>query len=190
MGSHAKWGRVLAVCLLAGASIAKAGPGDDALIDQVKQLASQGQDAQTTAQVNQYVDENRDAISAIIKEYANYLGQAQAMTANDETAMPGTSQTTPAGTVQKPETEAGTAAGNGRQTSGLQPAPVLQISGVQASGGLRTAHLQGYPALPDVEPVTSVTQPTAAQIEYAARVEKEMQARKKYLMEHPEGYTY
>jgi hypothetical protein len=41
-----------------------------------------------------------------------------------------------------------------------------------------------------VDPVTSITHPTAAQLEYAAKVQKEMQARKAYLMEHPEGYTY
>ena len=64
------------------------------------------------------------------------------------------------------------------------------MTGVQASGGLQTAHLAGYPALPAAETVSTVTQPTAAQLDYAAKVQKEMQARKKYLMEHPEGYTY
>lgn len=64
------------------------------------------------------------------------------------------------------------------------------MNSAQDSGPLRMSHLAGYPALPNVEPTSAITHPTAAQLENAAKLQKEMQARKAYLMEHPEGYTY
>jgi hypothetical protein len=192
MCSHRKLAAALAACLLAAAPMARAGPDDDALLEQVKQLASKGQNAQTAAQVNQFVDQNQDAITAILKGYVNYLNQAQAMTADDGTGTPGKPQAaaTSANAANGPApSDAGQSASTGAAT-GLQPSTGLKITGLQPSGGLRTSHLAGYPALPDVEPVSSVTQPTAAQLEYAAKVQKQMQERKAYLMAHPEGYTY
>jgi len=224
----------LAACLLAGAPLARAGTDDDALVEQVKQVATKGQDAQTTAQVNQYVDQNRGLITAILKGYINYLNQIQGMSAGDgsvplsplkpqaapangpaatgtaqsasgDAAASGGQQTSPSQNASGDAAASGggqqtgpspsasgdaAASGGGQQSSASQPAPDLKISGVQASGELRTSHLAGYPALPDVEPSTSVMQPTAAQLEYAAKVRKEIEARKQYLMEHPQGYTY
>lgn len=193
-GKHRRLAAALAACLLAAAPMAEAGSDDDALLQQVKQAASKGQNAQTAAQINQYVDQNHDVISALLKEYVNYLNQVQAMTANGVTVTPGNPQPAasaanaangPAASGTTPNASSGAAA-----ASDLQPSTALQINGLQPSGELQTSHLAGYPALPDVEPVSSVTQPTAAQLEYAAQVQKEMQARKQYLMEHPEGYTY
>ena len=173
----------MGACFLAGAPMAQAGPDEDALLQQVKQLASKGQDAQTAAQVSQYVDQNKDALATILKGYTDYLNQAQAMGAMDGSGTPATPQTASAtGTSQN--------ANGGAAASGQQISTGLQMSAVQGSGVLRMSHLAGYPALPDVDPVSSVLRPTAAQLEYAARVQKEMQARKRYLMEHPQGYTY
>jgi len=190
-GKHRRLAAALAACLLAAAPMAEAGSDDDALLQQVKQAASKGQNAQTAAQINQYVDQNQGLISAILKGYLNYLNQIQSMTAVDGTGpanpLPAAANaaTAPAASGTTPNTSSGAAA-----TTELQPSTGLQINGLQPSGELQTSHLAGYPALPDVEPVSSVTQPTAAQLEYAAQVQKEMQARKQYLMEHPEGYTY
>jgi murein L,D-transpeptidase YcbB/YkuD len=188
-GKHRRLAAALAACLLAAAPMAEAGSDDDALLQQVKQAASKGQNAQTAAQINQYVDQNQGLISAILKGYLNYLNQIQSMTAVDGTGTPqpaaANAATAPAASGTTPNTSSGAAA-----TTELQPSTGLQINGLQPSGELQTSHLAGYPALPDVEPVSSVTQPTAAQLEYAAQVQKEMQARKQYLMEHPEGYTY
>jgi hypothetical protein len=165
---------------------------------QLKQLASQGQDAQTAAQVDQYVDKNQDAISAILAGYVNYLKQVQAMAADDGTGPPpgprppqtsGTSTT-----AQSPP--ANTAPPNsappngGPQTAALQPSTGLQTATVQPSGGLQTSHLAGYPALPAVDPVSTVTTLSAAQAAYALKVQKENEARKAYLMAHPAGYSY
>ena len=87
---------------------------------------------------------------------------------------------------------AGTQASALQPATGLQPSDGLRTSSLQPSGGLRTGHLAGYPSLPDVDPISSVTKSTmtAAQAEYAAKVQKEDQERKDYLMAHPEGYTY
>lgn len=161
--------RIFCLLLLAAAPIAKADPDTTALLQQVKQIAAQGQDAQTTAQVNQYVDQNQDAISTILKGYTNYLKQVQVM-ADDGTAA--------------------SAATRSATSAAPQSSTTLRISTVQPSGSLKTSHLAGYPALPDADPMSSITQPAADQLAYAAKVQKEVQARKQYLMDHPEGYTY
>jgi hypothetical protein len=162
----------------------------------VKQLASQGQDAQTTSKVNQYVDQNQDAITAILNGYVNYLKQIQAMTADDGSGTAAQPAAAPAGggagtppNAASPNTANGAANGGG-QSSEVQPSAALGASSVQPSGELQTSHLAGYPSLPDVDPVSSVTAMTAAQMEYSARVQKDMMERKQYLMQHPEGYTY
>jgi hypothetical protein len=175
----------LAACLLAGQQIAKAGDDDAALLAQVKQLAAQGQDAQTTAQVNQYVDQNQNVISSILSGYARYIKQVQAMTDDSVSGAPvatGQAAGTAAPAVQQDS--------GAPQTSEVQPSTALRTSEIQPSGGLRTAHLAGYPALPDVDPTSSVTTLTAEQREYTLKVQQENKARKQYLMQHPEGYTY
>jgi hypothetical protein len=191
---------IAACCLLAAPHKASAGPNQAALLAAVKQLASQGQDAQTTSKVNQYVDQNQDAITAILNGYVNYLKQIQAMTADDGSGTAAQPAAAPAGggagtppNAAPPNTANGTANGaanGGGQPSEVQPSAALGTSSVQPSGELRTSHLAGYPSLPDVDPVSSVTAMTAAQMEYSARVQKDMMERKQYLMQHPEGYTY
>ncbi len=142
-------------------------------------MASKGQDAQTTAQVNQYVDSNQDVISAILKNYVDYLKQLQSV-ADDGEAPPPSQSSQTSHSSQTSQTTASTS----QQTTSTQSSTALQITGVQASGGLRTSHLAGYPALPDVDPTTTVTRPT----EYSIRVQKELQARKQSLMADPEAY--
>jgi len=197
MRNRFKLGTV-AGCLLAMACTLKAGPGgEDALLEQVKQVASNGQDAQTAAQVSEYVDQNHDLITSILKGYARYLNQVQAMADDDGSGAPSKPRGARGGV---PGAQNGGAAQNEGaaqsvdtatpQAGNQEGASPLQISGVKASGGLRTSHLAGLPALPAVEPASSITQPTAAQLDYAAKTQKEMRARKAYLMEHPEGYTY
>jgi len=179
------------VCLLAAPGyMAKAGPSDAALLNQVKQIASQGQDAQTAAQVNQYVDKNQDIITAILKGYVNYLKQIQSMAADDGTGTPATVRANRQSNTGDAQTASVEGTAGGRETSAPMQSAELQASGVQASSGLQTAHLAGYPALPAVEPVSSITHPTVGQLENAAKVQREMQERKAYLMEHPQGYTY
>jgi hypothetical protein len=147
------------------------------LLQQVKQLASKGQDAQTTAQVNQYVDSNQDIISAILKNYVDYAKQLQSLADDGEAPPPPShsSQTSYSSQTSQPS------AGTSQQTTAVQSSTALQITGVQASGGLQTSHLAGYPALPEVDPTTTVTQPT----EYSIRVQKELRARKQSLMAAP-----
>jgi len=179
---------------MGGLAIAKAGPQDDALLQQVKQIASQGQSAQTTEQVNQYVDQNRDAITAILKNYMDYLKQLQEMSDDQPAATnqaTATSATTAAQTPtqQQPAAPPATPAQT-QSTAGLAMATLQTSSGPQTSGGVQTAHLAGYPALPDAPPVSAIQHPTVEQLVNGATVQKEMQDRKQYLEEHPEGYTY
>jgi hypothetical protein len=211
---------IWAICLggLGLAPVANAGSEDAkesqdaqnaALLQQVKQLASKGQDAQTAGQVNQYVDQNHDVISAILKGYTDYFKQVQTAPTNDGAGLIATGTTpttTPSASVDSPTTTQPVSADSPTTTQSASAdspttttttatvdplaSTALQPSSVQASGGLQTSHLAGYPALPTVDPVTSINQPTAAQLEYAARMQKAMQARKAYLMAHPEGYTY
>jgi hypothetical protein len=190
---------VLAASVLAASPIAKAEPDDASLLAAVKQLASQGQTPRTAAQVNQFVDQNQDAINAVLKGYMNYLKQIQTTSANDESGPPPQPQTPPAGApaANGQNTGAGTASnssnptgGGALQSGGLQPSSGLRTSSVRASGGLRTSHLAGYPSLPDVDPTSSLSGLSAAQMQYAAEVQRQMQDRKQYLMQHPEGYTY
>jgi len=171
-------GILAAACLMAGtagAQVAQTGTDDSSLLEQVKQQASKGQDAQTVAEVSKYVDSNHDIISAILKGYLSYIGKIQAMMTNNETGTPDAPQPAVSGT---------------EATTTQQPVAQARTTDVQPSGPLKTGHLAGYPSLPAVDPASSVINPTAAQLDYAAKVQKEMQARKQYLMAHPEGYTY
>jgi len=191
----------VAVCLLAAVRTASAGTDDDALLAQVKQLAAQGQNPQTAQQVNEYVDGNKDAINAILNGYAAYLKQLKSVSDdNDAAASPvqgPPAQTSgscaPAqNTTAPPAPQSNTPqAGMAQATAAQQSSTDIQpSSGLQASSDLQTSHLAGYPALPAGDPVTSVKQLTADQLAYAARVRREDQARKDYLMAHPNGYTY
>jgi hypothetical protein len=208
----------IALGLCTNAPIAKAGsdsrPDADALVAQVKQLASLGQDAKTTAEVNQFVDQNHDMIGAMLIGYMNYFKHIQAMM-NDDEASTSVQPKSASGTssrdaalVNTPDQAASQGSQNnilllqggpqsaslqpssGLQTSSMQPSSGVQSASIQPSSELQTFHLAGYPSLPDVAPISSVTQPTAGQLEYAEKVQREVLARKAYLMAHPEGYTY
>jgi hypothetical protein len=186
------------------APLATANPDVDALLAQVKQIASQGQDPQTAAQVDQFVDQNRAIISSVLTFYLNYIKHIQTMTNNDgmspsdqpQAAQPsGNSQNdlllNPAGAEASPEVQTSVSPiSGGLQSSSIQPAGELRGSSIQPSTGLRTGHLAGYPSLPDVVPVSSVKSLSVEEAEYALKVEKENMARKEYLMAHPEGYSY
>jgi hypothetical protein len=202
MSNYKQLAAAAGACMLAGGQMAWAGPDDGALLQLVTQMASQGQNAQTAAQVNEYVDQNQDAISTILKGYVNYVKQIEGMTADDgsagSAAQPqpqpqqgsGNGAAGTGGDAGADDTPNTGGSGAGQESNGLRAADGLRTSHVQPSGGLRTSHLAGYPSLPEVDPISSVTTLTAAQIEYAAQVQKQMQDEKQYLMLHPEGYTY
>jgi len=159
---------------------------DDALLQKVKQQATQGQDPQTAQQLNQYVDQHKDAILALIHQLMTYLTQMTnengANAQAPQMALPSAAPSSPS--IQNTDSGGSSSAqATLLQTSDVQPSGGLQISDVQPSGGLVTGHLAGYPSLPDVDPISSVTNPTADQLQYAAQVQKEMQARKKELMQ-------
>lgn len=64
-----------------------------------------------------------------------------------------------------------------------QPPASLQTGQVQSSGPLKEVHLAGYPALPNVVPTSSVTNPTAAQLEEKAETDQEQAKIKRLLFE-------
>ena len=180
----------IAVCMMAICTAANAADNDDALLRQVTQIASQGQSAQTAAAVQNYVNSHSDIISAILKGYLNYIKQVEAAAADDENA-PATQtggtegQAASTGVApQQPNGESLAMAASSRSTSGIQTAQL------QPSGELRTSHLAGFPALPDVEPTDSIKTMSETQAAYAAKVRRENEDRKEYLMAHSEGYTY
>jgi hypothetical protein len=190
----------VALSLLVGVRVARAQADDDeSLLAQVKQLAAQGQNAQTAQQVDQYVDANKDTINAILKGYAAYLKQMQAASNEEGSDGAGTGAVQTSGTATAARNAGATpqAQTNGERqaraqnTTATQDPGGLQVSsGLQLSSGLQTSHLAGYPALPAAEPVSSVTVLTADQMAYAAKVRKENVERKQSLMAHPAGYTY
>ncbi len=63
------------------------------------------------------------------------------------------------------------------------PASSLRIGHVQPSGPLKQVHLAGYPALPAVSPVSSVTHPTAVQLAQRAATDVEQARIKRLLFE-------
>ncbi|HEX4086249.1 MAG TPA: hypothetical protein VHY22_15135 [Chthoniobacteraceae bacterium] len=184
------------LCLMAAAPLAKAGPQEDAMIQQIKQIASQGQDPQTAAQVSQYVDQNKALITSILHNSMQVLAQLQSISTDGTaptplaSASPQAAQQDPSAQPQPQQNAAPQQQAQGPETAQAIQTAVLQTGTLEASGGLQTAHLTGYPALPTAPPVSAVQYPTAEQLDHAASVQKEMQARKQYLMEHPEGYTY
>ena len=77
-----------------------------------------------------------------------------------------------------------------------QPAPVaataasprsgeLQSSRLESSGSLQGAHLRGYPALPDIEPTSSILEPTAAQLQHDRDVDAVIEKRKQFFQQNP-----
>jgi hypothetical protein len=180
----------IASALLVCMPVAKAAPEDDALIAQLKQLATQGQDAQTTAQVDQYIDQNKGALSAILASATSYLKQAQPAAGADDTAPPANppSQQSAGTQTQTPTQASALQAGAGPQaSSGLQPsgglgAATVQAASVQPSSGLQTGHLAGYPSLPAVDPISSIKVLTADQADYVTKVRAENNARKAALL--------
>ena len=154
--TYPKFGAAIGACLLAAAPL----QNGNSLLDQVKRLASQGQDSQTTSEVSQYVDQNKSEILDALK-----------------TGMQDLNSDAP-GDQPAPGAQA-------QPSSGAQSAPELNSAEIQPSSGLVTAHLAGYPSLPDVDPISSVTHPTREQLAYAATVQREMQARKQFLMTQP-----
>jgi hypothetical protein len=181
---------LIASAFLVCMPVANAAPDDSALIAQLKQLATQGQDAQTTAQVNQYIDQNKGALSAILSSATNYLKQMQPAADADEAAPPAnppsqqptetqTQTTEPTTALQ---TSTGTQASSGLQPSGGLSTATIQASSVQPSSGLQTGHLPGYPSLPAGDPITSVKVLTADQADYVIKVRTENYDRKAALM--------
>jgi hypothetical protein len=183
------------VAPLLGQTASSGTGGDAALLEQVKQMASKGQNAETVNQINQYVAKNHDLISTIIKLYTDYLKRIQGMADGKGNIEPG-----------MPNPMAAQETGTGQSTGNNQAAVSPQANATGPSKGQRgassqtdllgpddvliTAHLPGYPALPEVDPVSSIMHPTIEQLEYAKKVQDDMQTRKAYLMEHPNGYSY
>jgi len=193
----------IAAILLASMPMAYAAPDDDALVAQLKQLATQGQDPNTAAQVNQYIDQNKGAITALLESCKSYVQQLQSGSTADLSPAPanppnpppaGTQTQTSEPTAGAVQASSGMQASSGLQpsgglgnsgvqaSSGLQASTGLQTSAVQPSSGLQTSHLAGYPSLPPGDPIPSVTVLTADQVQYATKVRRENYDRKATLM--------
>jgi hypothetical protein len=61
----------------------------------------------------------------------------------------------------------------------------LQTTQLQPGGVFKEVHLGDYPALPDVPPTSSILNPTPFQLQHKAEVEREVEARKRFLRGHP-----
>ena len=137
---------------------------DDSDIEQIIANASRNTDAETAAQIREYVESNRGAIEGAVNSYRSYLEQSVSA-ADDSATIPSAQSASPESAAQAPHT-----------------------SGLQASGPLKTSHLDsdshldGYPALPDVAPVSSITNPTPAQLAQGAAVNRKILERKRFFM--------
>lgn len=173
---------LLSIALLVSARSARANE-DDELIKQVIAQASKNSDATIAGQVRQYVVEHRDTILAIIRSYRSYLNQALASATDDESAG--------AANIRANAAQVNRASSRVRvaQTSagGLQLGR-LQTGSLQPSGKLQGAHLDGYPALPDVAPASSIVHPTAAQLAHGRQIDEAIRERKRFHMQHPARY--
>jgi hypothetical protein len=186
----------IAAGFLACLPMASAAPGDDPMIAQLRQIATQGQDPGTARQVNDYIDQNKGALSALLQSCKSYVQQMQTVSGTDETtAPPPPPEQQPAepqppmqsGSTTSANTESQASSGGWGVTlvqasGGVQPSGGLQTGHVQPSSGLQTGHLAGYPSLPDVDPISSVKTLTSDQVAYAAKVRQENLARKAELM--------
>jgi hypothetical protein len=61
----------------------------------------------------------------------------------------------------------------------------LQTSALEPGGGLQGAHLDGYPALPDVPPTSSILDPTPAQLLHKLQLDRHQAERKRFFIDHP-----
>ena len=156
---------------------------EDPQIAQLRKIATSGQSAVITAQVNDFIDQNKDSISALLKSCEDYLSGLKSSLSQEGTGT--TTDTSGAPLAPPPVAQTTTPAST---SPSLQPG-ALQPSSLQPSVGLRTNHLAGYPSLPATDPTTSLQKLTPEQIQYAVRIQKLMQAQKAYLMAHPAGYS-
>jgi hypothetical protein len=162
-------------------TLAQADDNDD-LLQQVVALVTKNADANTGEQAKQYVQDNQGLINAIFKSYRSYLDQTQAITSDDEPIVDSAHAT--AGNAAQNTQNSRTAA-----TKTMLQTGSLQASGkVEASGKLEGAHLAGYPALPDALPVSSITNPTAAQLEQGRKVDELLRQQKLFYMRNPAPY--
>jgi len=183
--------------LMAALPAALAAPdADSPLITQLKQIATQGQDPQTTAQVNAYIDQNKGPLNAILQSSAAYLKQAGVSSdpsgdATPSTApQPATTQPSTAPTTATATASTDPAASQTQPSTGLQTSSPITDAQIQPSSGLQTSHLAGYPALPQGEPISSVTTLSPAQAQFVAKIRQENLARKAELMASASGAAY
>jgi hypothetical protein len=154
---------LLGLFLLA-ASISTSRASDGPLIEQIIANASGNTDAGTTAQIRDYAEKNQGAIEGAVNSYRSYLEQSLSAA--------GDSATTPATPAAASETAAKTPPTTGLQTSGS-----LQTSHLDSN-----SHLDGYPALPVVTPVSSITNPSPAQLAQGVAVNRIVLERKRFFM--------
>lgn len=177
----------LAALVLLSAGAARAGQSED--LEQVIQLASQGQNAQTSAEVRQYVQGHQDQISGILQTYRAYLALSDVgVQGAPPPAASGTNAAIASLAGQNTAAVSAETQTAGGQTTSLQTSTGLKTGGLQ-TGALATSHLPGVPGLPDVSAASAITDPNAAQLQHAAEVQAALQVRKRVLMKTPLPYN-
>jgi len=86
------------------------------------------------------------------------------------------------------ETESALSTNPSAQTTPAAPrvtSGTLESGSLQPSGGLNGVHLSGYPALPNVEPTSSILNPTAAQLRHDREIDEAMEKRKLFFQQNP-----
>ena len=170
-------GLAIMACVGSTAKADQAGQADD-LLNQLAAYSSNGNTDKSTAGL----------LKTLIALYRTYIEQVKTLAdGTDSPAMNPPAQNT-AATPAQPSQDATTAASApAAQTAApTLPAPSLQTAQLQTGqlqpgGPLREVHLAGYPALPAGSPVSSITNPTSAQLESATEDGRE-QAKIKRLM--------
>jgi hypothetical protein len=172
--------KIKSVCIAAGIAMlaftgtnARADETGD-LLNQLAALTKNGSaDDQATTKL----------IKTLIECYSAYIQQLNALSNGTETPAANPAPQN-AAAAQPSSAPAPTTSSNAAQTAPApQAAPLLQTAQLQPGGSLKEVHLAGYPALPAAAPVSSVSNPTAAQLESGAETAREQAKLKRLLFE-------
>ena len=159
------WISPLSALALAALALSPTRADESADLAKVAAAASQNADPATAAQVEQFTKDNQGTITTILRNYRAYLDQISALADGNE-ALTGKNRARPA------------SASNATDNS----SSLLRLDHLLKTSSLEGAHLDGYPALPDVPPTSSILFPTAAQLAHKAEIDKATRQRQLFYM--------
>jgi hypothetical protein len=162
----------LAITALMGTSV-KADEAED-LLNQLAATTKSGNSDGSTGNL----------VKSVLEYYRTYLKQIDSLANEGDSPVVKTPDQNTSPPADTTKSTAAASPASPLQTSHLQTSG-LQVTGLQTSGPLKEVHLAGYPALPYSPPTSSLTKPTAAQLQDKARTDWEQTNVQMYYFEHP-----